>query len=1331
MVMSVDGDQPDLLSVRETARRLGVHENTVRNWAKSSLLPTMRLPGSRFHRFDSRDVERLRRQRTAMDSSVEQERRSIGPELVSATQLHQWADTRDAQETFPELIRRLLTLTPGLTNISIRAGEGISAPGWDGRATCAGTSYLPDGALYFEFGVGGQPKQKADEDYEKRRDHPKGFVAADVKFIFVTPRRWSQASDWADSRRAEGVFADVQVLDADDVEGWLQATPTVHHWISEHLGRKPRDAQTLDQWWDRFQARTSPPLPPELFLTGREGERAELSEFLQGPAGVITVRAPWRDEAIAFVAATLGASQGDGGLAEAGLIVASAEVWDRVVAQPGFVTLLPVFADSNIALALEQEHHIILPIGQDQVASGTTIELPRPDRQGASEALERASVSADRAYRLAALARRSMPSLVRTLARDPRIARPPWTEPPSGAILAPLMLVGAWTAANADTEAAGRIVDKPWPEIERTLQAWAIRDDPPFVRTSAQWHLASPEEAFLVLRDSLSPADLARWKTIATEVLLERDPRLDLNPEDRFMAGLRGTERSYSRALRRGVAQGVALIGAMGEKQLGDGVTGVDHARGVVREILRQANEETSGRTWQSLEDVLPLLAEAAPEVFLDALHDDLDRGEPLLATMFQDADQGSILSSSSPHTGLLWALETLCWSPEFLPSATLALARLQAVDPGGRLSNRPLNSLATILVVWICNTSAPVPLRTRAVESICQQQPGVGWRLLLALWPSHNASSSSPAAPRFRDWKPEIRSISVSEYVDLVGSLVGLALDLAGSDAVLWSDLVGRLGALSVSERTRLLDALAVVVEDSNAMDAEPRFLLWEKLRKEVSHHRQFPSAAWSMDEQSLVRMQALADQLEPKTSVERFAHLFDWRPNLSGVDPLDHDTYDRELLKLRTQAVAETLRESSIDGVRVLNDRSPEAKQLGWIVGAVAGEDLTSDLLTWLDSDDPKQRELAYAWAQRKLRDGGVSWLRAALNHPNASQPKRRKGLVLNAPATSDVWDALFDIHPDLADVYWQGMNAWHVGEDDTRRAVRELLVHERPWIAMDLLTGVIQGKKEASASVTPDLVESVLDAALQADPTKSRSQSLGYEIGLLLDYLEAQRIDPGSIARYEFCFFRLLDHHRAPRALFTALAEDPDQFVALVRRVYRGKGEAKHQVSEQDEALAHHAWWVLAQWDSEFPGLIVGSTLSEDKLRTWVRQARDAFAESGHVDIGDEQIGQVLAGSPVGVDGVWPAEPVRALIEEIGSPGIETGIRIGVRNGRGVTSRGVFDGGQQERDLAAQYRGWERQTAARWRRTSRLLRDLADGFERDALWQDDDANLRADTE
>lgn len=50
----------ELLNVRATARMLGIHENTVRNWEERGILRAVRLPGSGYRRFSVQDVERLR-----------------------------------------------------------------------------------------------------------------------------------------------------------------------------------------------------------------------------------------------------------------------------------------------------------------------------------------------------------------------------------------------------------------------------------------------------------------------------------------------------------------------------------------------------------------------------------------------------------------------------------------------------------------------------------------------------------------------------------------------------------------------------------------------------------------------------------------------------------------------------------------------------------------------------------------------------------------------------------------------------------------------------------------------------------------------------------------------------------------------------------------------------------------------------------------------------------------------------------------------------------------------------------------------------------------------
>jgi hypothetical protein len=92
--------------------------------------------------------------------------------------------------------------------------------------------------------------------------------------------------------------------------------------------------------------------------------------------------------------------------------------------------------------------------------------------------------------------------------------------------------------------------------------------------TGSLWHLASPEEAFLVLRAGLTAGEIERWHAIAVDVLLEPDPRLTLTPEQQPMAGVLGVTRQHSSVLRKGVAEGIALVGSIDDEKLADRSTG-------------------------------------------------------------------------------------------------------------------------------------------------------------------------------------------------------------------------------------------------------------------------------------------------------------------------------------------------------------------------------------------------------------------------------------------------------------------------------------------------------------------------------------------------------------------------------------------------------------------------------------------------------------------------------------------------------------------------------------------------------------------------------------
>ena len=221
---------------------------------------------------------------------------------------------------------------------------------------------------------------------------------------------------------------------------------------------------------------------------------------------------------------------------------------------------------------------------------------------------------------------------------------------------------------------------------------------------------------------------LDRLREVAVSVLRERDPQFELSSNERYAASIHGKILNHSSLLRNGLAETLALLGSHPRALISCSV-GKAHVTAVlaVREILAGADWVL----WASLNDLLPLLAEAAPGEFLGAVENALNSEPCPFDTVF--AEEGTGFMGRSHMTGLLWALETLAWEAECLTRVIVILGELAARDPGGNWGNRPDNSLSTILLPWLPQTCAPAIRRQTAVATLLKERSEVGWKLLLA----------------------------------------------------------------------------------------------------------------------------------------------------------------------------------------------------------------------------------------------------------------------------------------------------------------------------------------------------------------------------------------------------------------------------------------------------------------------------------------------------------------------------------------------------------------------------------------------------------------------
>ena len=1265
-------------------------------------------------------------------------------DLATASDLASWAaNRRDAQSTLPQLVRRLVTATAAdLTRVSVRAGEGIGLPGWDGIVEAAGWSgFVPAGLSVWEMGVG-EPEGKAQKDYRKRTDEPGDVAPAETTFMFVTPRRWAGKDAWVKRRKTDGVWKDVRVIDGDDLEAWLETAPSVHAWISDLLGKDVWEAESLERWWGAWSEATRPPLPAAVLISGRDEEVQRVLSFLSETEGSTSVVGDSQDEALAFLAAALA---GAPRRLDRSLIVRTQAAWRRLSAWPTPLVLLPTFERPPVASAVQAGHHVIVPLGREAKTAGG-IQLPRVRRGGIEEALQEAGLPRDRASDLATLGRRSLFSLRRKLAVNPDADRPEWAEPEHARTIALAVLAGSWNnAAEGDRAAVGEIAGRSYDEVAQALTRWVNTSNPPVRRVGEVWLVAAKADAWALTAHALTSDDLDRFRTVATTVLGGDDPALDLPPDQRAGASILGKQRAHSPLFVNALADTLAMMAvADDDVPLVGGRRGATEAGVVVRTVLDAANEDESGRLWHAASSALPLLAEAAPEVFLSAVESGARDADGPVLTLFQE-DTG-FLSSSSPHPSLLWALETLAWNPDYLPRTARVLAALTRLAPPVKILNRPFNSLKAILVLWSNGTAASLDARVQILDLLHKHEPDVAWSLALALIPSGSDSTSPPSSATYRDWRPEDlgRGVLADEFDRALEGVVRRASEYAGTDGERWAALVGRaVSSVHAAPRENVLASLDDLAAD--ALTDEGRRALYQTLRGIANRHQRYPDARWAMPASSVQRLETLAARFEPTGAVDRHRWLFEQGAIDAFLDDNDEGYQEkhRRLGAAQDKALVEVLDEVEISELPEWTDTfaKPDfsARQVGDALARVRPAD--PDALALLTSDSETARRIGTGYVSLVSRMSGMEWATEILaNH--ADWGTETASLFLRAlPVSPEVWSLAASQGPDVEAAYWTAVHPFALPSEgeEALDAAKKLLAAERPRAALHLFRQMTYGDDEA---VPHDLLADALDLALRTADEPFDGTAV-HDIGEHLDRLDAAGYDPERLARLEWAYLPLFRFdRRRSGVLHRELAQNPKFFVDMLSLAFRGRGEEPTELSDAEQNRASSAHTLLESWRT-VPGQNDDGTIDAEALDAWIDEARRLLREANRSEVGEQYIGRVLRYGPDPavvssdmLDGddppprVWPAEVIRDVIERVESDDLETGFALEVYNSRGTTSRGMTDGGDQERVLVRTYRQYAAHVGAMYPRTAALMKRIAESYLRDAERHDRDAALTEDT-
>lgn len=1251
---------------------------------------------------------------------------------VNAKDLSDWANSTDGALSLPTLLAYLIRATHGpAVRLRFPADEGVRHSGWDGQtSTDAGSAYVPRGDARWEISAQrSKIAHKADCDYRKRTAKPGPLDPAGAAFIFVTLHHWSKKDEWAQARQNEGPWREVRVYDADDLVHWIEQRPAVGLWLATRLGKRPPGTRELDEVWEEWSLATRWPLTEDLVLADRDEDAAEVLRWLRGDPSVLALQATTTDEVVAFFHATL--SELPGHLADAYrarclVPMTTTAAWALINA-PAPLILLLTDPDPGLARSLaDRGHYVLLAYDERPTSRGEVRPLARPSREGIATALTAAGIAESRAEALARDSARNLAVLRRLIPAAPG-RLPPWAEEwPPHALLAAL-LAGGWDEnAEADRARLAELADQPYEAVIAALAPYIGQFDSPLHKIGSTWRIASPSDAWVLLARHLTSADIARFEQVAHVVLGSADPRFDVAPGEQWMAAARGIRPDYSTMLRHGVGQVLILLA-----QWGDHVRTVTDAHRRVDAIVDKLLGAADDRRWWSLSGDFRLLAEASPDSFLTAVEDSLDQNDPPIIALF--AEEEGDLFGAEHLSDLMWALEVLAWSPDWMARVSLVLARLDAVDTKPRRhANGPANSLREIHLLWSPQTYATLDQRLRALDLIRKREPNAAWKLMLGTLPQgHDASTPSPV-PRWRDF-----TVDTAETVTwaLMGrgatAISERLLADVGLSPARWSLLLDRLKDLAPDPEA----ALSSLEEaEQRIADKADRVIFWTTLRGVLHHHRQVPDAEWALMTPVLDRLEALYDRFAPADRLERTAWLFQQSVQLPNPPTEGWETEQRNVDVARRDAAREVYASSGAAGVLALARLSEAAGYLGKALyeSGLSETEVDALLEAAVRSDDPRQRDVAHGLIVSVFRDRNERWAAALIAKARAETWGDVALLtILRAlPLHRHTWNQVAGIGGEIETRYWQQAPVFWMSEnsEDAGYAIRHLIGVGRARHALALAGRL--AKLDLPTELLVELLQEAVRQPFQSDGDRNESAMFQHYVSETFRLLDArQDVDRNALARLEWSYLPLLGHSRRPaKELLKTLSEQPSLFVELLSAVYKpdeasGVVTPEPEDSERARDVAIQASRLLRQWNL-IPGTRDDGTINAKFLEVWIKEARALAKGTGREEIANSRIGHMLSASPMGIDGNWPAEPVRDVIDRFRSKPMIEGFQVGKGNRRGVTSRRPRDGGDLERQEATKYRTWAKAIADDHPYTARALGSLADQYDWEARNHDERA-------
>lgn len=1076
---------------------------------------------------------------------------------ITANKIDEWANTLDCRAKLPLLIRKLIYENINdLTKCKFPSLEQTtSSSGFDGiLESNEETQYVPKGVSVWEMGCTNDKKGKADEDYDKRKKNPLNTNPKETVYIQVSPRIWKdeKIQEWCDEKNQDNIWKNVILLDAKDLEEWVNNTPPVEQWFAEELGFPNEGVETLNRWWEKWSSVTpNIQFTSTLILTNKEKETKDLKDSLKSSKTII-VKSSTIEESIAFfysVIDTFPITEREYYLNKT-LIIDNPKSFD-FYSQYDLI-LIPTFEFEYNA---NTKSFVYIPISNED-SSNANISLNDLIKFDLMNCLNNNLKMPYELSRKYANECGGNISILRCIL-SPKSTQPPWFDENLMDILTTLFIVQSWDENNLnDIEIIEKISGLTYEEFARKLMILLNKPNTPLIKNQNIWILKFPPYLFFLVASYLTKFDINN----------QYDAFLKIFKISNYINGF--VKEKFSRNLKNGISKSIILVDIYGNN------SNLKCNPVPTWKLIEKTFENEDKLFWIYNATYLPLFAEISPEWFIKNVKKTLNEHKEYIENLFK----------GSNYTYLLWSLELCSRNPSLFNSVVDILIELNNIEYDSGLYNSPFNSLKELFIPWQDYNSDFLQIRLNKLDKILFEDKEMGWKLLEFLLSRESKTSSGISNPIFRDFTTAQKSITQKEIDDYNSKIEEKTITFLDDNVDKYCFLIKQYSITPNKEyKKKIIEKL------ENYNDAENSVILWNKILDNVFWMKRRNTKKNQYAKTEIEKLESLSKKFEPNDLVKRSK----WAFNDNFIRTSSTENNVESMKHERRIITSNIIKEKGFEGIKSLVKNIKLPNILGEFVSEYDFDDEILELLNTNKNNSLFATE--YIW--HKSRNDN-KWVEKAFKKVENQEDNYLITFFISIFPNEKNWELLNTCNQLVIDGYWKQCSNFNFQtKEGIITHINNLIKYSRYFDAVESLSYNLE-------ELEGDFIGNILLSI--SDKLDDQIEKNYFVFDMILKKLHEDNYDRKNLIKLEFKYSECyrFETPEYPLIIHEELTKNTDLFCCLI-----------NNMNNEDKLFVYHCMYILDTFNI-IPGTNEYNEIDINVLRKWIQECEVKTNESYHL-------------------------------------------------------------------------------------------------------------------